>query len=183
MPSFASIPVLKLFVARPAPAPRPRTRKRRPLRNDVLRVLCRRLDAAIERNAIELVELPEDVPLAAGPAVHTRALGELLAVLFREEYGESRNPIVPSDAAPHTEQQIRDYCERAMKRQRVKSPLDRLASRDPKLSYAGNHKSNGAGIEVRGWTDDEDEVSVTETFELSREDLAVLSRRRTRMMA
>ncbi len=155
----------------------PATKSKVRLPRRVLDMLLDRVEIAVETGRLELVEQPADVPLAAGPALDTITYGELLAVLFAEEY-EPAPPGPPTDTAPKSDERIAAYQRRARLGQPVKHAGDATPGlRNDRLAITGSRSANGAGWDVHGWHVEEEEEELPAEL-LSDRDLAALRRRR-----
>lgn len=188
MPSFAAVavvPQLSLARARAAAWRRATRRKRPPqsrpglsVSRRILELLIDRVESAVETGRLELVEDAGDVALAYGPAIHTAAYGELLAVLFEEEYRANPAPVTPTATAPKTSARLAIYAARRQAGQPIRSRLDTVPGRDEKLALSGAANRNGSGVRITGWSHDAAEEEIEPEELLSAGDVRELARRR-----
>lgn len=162
MPSFvalAAVPQLSLARDRASAwrFAKPKPKRRAGLTRRVLNLLIDRVESAVESGRLELVEHAGDVALAAGPAVHTAAYGELLAVLFAEDYTVRPPTGIASVAAPLTPERIAAYRSRAIRGEPIKRTGDLVPGRVETLALAGGANRNGSGVRITGWQHDEAE--------------------------
>lgn len=163
------------------------------INRDVLRTLTDRMEAAIQADAVELVEEPSDVPHAVGPAIDTRSFAAILAALFPEEFAERPNTalqLVQSVArrtatAPASPDRVAAYRERAAAQVGLFRADDADPIRTDRLSLRAGSRSNGHAVKIGGWwgDDDEEPEPAAPSLEFTEAELAELDRRRAKRTA